>query len=991
MTARPVTPWWDVLKLRAEVVHASGTIDDVQMSLFQTVYGAAGEKPLYADPRYYGKITYPSPRFTELMAQVAVRLGAPGNAYTRAPAFWHLDQAMGGGKSHGLIGLWHLATNPAALARTDVGAAALAAAERIAGAPLPPDLGDPQVVVLAGDNMTAGKGVQEHDGPAVTLYERFLWRLFSEDMALYRRYREHSGDKAKLVEALTAVNRPVLILVDEIMDYVRQLGESDKADLAVRDLAFLRALFDSVNDLPHVALVVVMIASDKDSIALTAETERFRAELEQQFVKYAKPATINDNTDFAAILRRRLFDAAPPAEVLDATTRLFIGRMTGPWREKVFDQVPATARLDFPDEIARCYPFHPQLMALAEQEWAKLAGFQKVRSTIRVFAATVYSLVQRAGAGGWAPLLVGPGDLPLSDAAVREAILGSGLIADSRTQANYRQIASADIVGADDRTGAARLLDRNRTDSINRDANPRAAERAATCLFLTSIVGSRGGGRQGATEAELKAALFVPDSSFTFTDADAVLATLLDVDSGGLASVDPIPGRGAHAPRFFMSTRQTLNMLVRAARATVTDDDRDTEIARTVERLLVTGPFKEARAVPGDPNRAARDVLETAGLDDRKTRLLVLDHRQFSLLNGLDKETRAAVRAALGVGDDKIPVNWASSAVFAVANTRGRAQARNAATVYLAWDRVAGMDDVRADDDLAAQARGQRADARKALEAMVRRAYQHAVYLGEGDADTSRVDRTVEFQQENQTTLDGQQVWKALVEANKAFNVGELTGRALVHNLVDADYTRPLDEVRDSFWSSPRKPLLPNGETDLQTAIFQAVTAGLLRVVGSDGQDRAVTRPGDIAVGSSALRLARPRPAEPPTPPPGLADPTSPAPGSGTTTPGGTTPGTAGQPGPGGYTGEHGPQPPTPGAQPPAGERRVTLSLRSALEDPPRRDAVFALFRALANAVDNGTASYAETQTRLVANADTASEIERLAREAGCDVTVQDM
>lgn len=29
-----VTPWWEVLKLRDEVVHASGSIDDVQMSLF---------------------------------------------------------------------------------------------------------------------------------------------------------------------------------------------------------------------------------------------------------------------------------------------------------------------------------------------------------------------------------------------------------------------------------------------------------------------------------------------------------------------------------------------------------------------------------------------------------------------------------------------------------------------------------------------------------------------------------------------------------------------------------------------------------------------------------------------------------------------------------------------------------------------------------------------------------------------------------------------
>ena len=69
--------------------------------------------------------------------------------------------------------------------------------------------------------------------------------------------------------------------------------------------------------------------------------------------------------------------------------------MTGPWRDKVFNAVPATALPEFPDQVARCYPFHPQLMALAEQEWAKLAGFQRVRSTIRIFAATAHSLHKR--------------------------------------------------------------------------------------------------------------------------------------------------------------------------------------------------------------------------------------------------------------------------------------------------------------------------------------------------------------------------------------------------------------------------------------------------------------------------------------------------------------------------------------------------------------------------------------------------------------------
>ncbi|MEJ7742368.1 MAG: hypothetical protein WKF73_07375 [Nocardioidaceae bacterium] len=83
-----------------------------------------------------------------------------------------------------------------------------------------------------------------------------------------------------------------------------------------------------------------------------------------------------------------------------------------------------------------------------------------------------------------------------------------------------------------------------------------------------------------------------------------------------------------------------------------------------------------------------------------------------------------------------------------------------------------------------------------------------------------------------------------------------------MHNLDSKDYGRPLDELRDLFWSSPRMPLLPAGEADLQRAIYEAVATGQLRLVGADDLDRTVTRPGDIAVGSSGLRLAPPKTAE---------------------------------------------------------------------------------------------------------------------------------
>ena len=69
-------------------------------------------------------------------------------------------------------------------------------------------------------------------------------------------------------------------------------------------------------------------------------------------------------------------------------------------------------------------------------------------------------------------------------------------------------------------------------------------------------------------------------------------------------------------------------------------------------------------------------------------------------------------------------------------------------------------------------------------------------------------------------------MWAKLIEEGKAVGVGTFRSRALLVNLRDDDYGRPLDELRDLFWSSPRLPLLPGGEQDLKEAIFEAVSKG---------------------------------------------------------------------------------------------------------------------------------------------------------------------
>src|SRR4051794_2778640 len=838
------------------------------MSLFQAVHGSGVTRPAYADAGYYGDITQPTERLVDLLTEIAIRVGG-GEDYLHARAVTRLDQGMGGGKSHACIGAFHLAANPDVLVGTQLGGRISERAKQKLGRELPADLSAPHVVVLPCDNMTPGAPIQELDGPAATLYERFLWRLFSRDYALYERYQPYFSDKSKIAEALKALNRPTLIIIDEILDYVGNgLDGANKPELAAQDMAFIRALLDVVNDVPHVALLAVMIASDRDKTSLSPAAKERRDDLNTLLERNGSPATVTEVGDFADILRRRLFDGEPPSEVLAATAAQYEPIHSDPaWTKNVWEQLGASWRDHWQQQVAECYPFHPYLLTIAREEWSQVTGFQRVRSTIRIFAATVYAQQERGRAGEWAPALIGPGDLPLSNSAVREALLGSGLVEDDRTIANYRSLAELEVVNNDQTAGTARRQDLDRTSLMWGDANPRAAERAASFVFLASIVGTLRPGRgRGASAPEVKAACSVPDLAFTVTDADTVIEELVSPDTG-MSAVEVIPGQGHNKPaRYYLSTRLTHRMLVNNIRRTITERERDEVIAEFAQRLSSSGPFREFRFVDADGDRTPAEVLSTAGIDTaHTTRLVVLDPAQFSLRNGSEQSTVDALTVAtgLGTGTTQLPVQWASSCVFAVVNTQRRANARGMAVEHLPRKKALAAPEIQADEELKATGTKELAAAKEQLEKAIKRAYQHVAYLAQPDPEGERQLEQAAFDDEPSPSLDGAIVWKALAERDKVFDSGAFNAKALVHNLRETDYGRTLSDLRASFYSAPRLPLLYAGDRDLQQAIYDAVAAGGVQIVDGSGDPVAVTAPNQVNLASAGLRLIKPKPIDP--------------------------------------------------------------------------------------------------------------------------------
>ncbi|MDQ6893719.1 MAG: DUF499 domain-containing protein [Acidobacteriota bacterium] len=865
-----VRNWTDLLTLRPEVIASDGGVGELQMSLHKAVYQTS-DVP-YRDVGYFAEITEPTPNLIGFFSRLARRLANAGEAV----ALYHLDQGMGGGKSHALVGLYHMAANPKTFFRTALGKEVLAEAQA-GGAKV--HIGGARVVTLTADHFSPGKPTEVF-GPATNLFERFLWALFVGDRAQYDAYVAKGANKATLKEALASVGRPVLLLLDELMDYAMALSNAGVLDTMPGEQAFLNALMDACDDVPGVAFVVVMIRSELDPEGYTPLAENFREYIARRLNRNGTTVAVTETGDFAAIIRRRIFEQGKeklPVAQLAKRFQIAIDKDPA-WGQQVLERLGAgKGAATLPDRIAGTYPFHPDLMDLVQSEWGKAQGFQRVRSTVAIFALAALHWSRAAKAGEWAPPLIGVGDLPVGgvkgagkvpQARCLDALLNSGLLlGNDRAIQGYRAVATTDITSADGGSGRAVELDRKLAGAKVDTGQPSPAVRMATALFSYSLV-SRGQGRRGATKPELMAALMLPadGTSGSFSAVEEVFWALTgDEGLGALEVNKPVNS----AERYWLTIKQTLRMFFNSAKSQIAETDTLALVWESAQGLATKGQFEEVHFV-GEPTgkQSVSDVA--SGIDSQASRLVVLDPRFWTLLNGDDGKARTDIRRIFGIGDDALLVDNAASCVIAAVNTYQRRYAIQAAQEVLTWRLVAGQ---VVEEDERADVQRKLSEAEVKLKEKVRGAYRHYVYLTrKGDQLEVAFAR---FNDDKLTALSGNDVWGALVNANRA--VGEYMDTAekrrkrmalsevFVALLLDSfDRHLTLKDVLSSFYKDPRFPLVPTLD-EIRKVIFNLLQptdhAGLgtggWELLGADGMRLHVEGPKQLAISSIQQQLRR--------------------------------------------------------------------------------------------------------------------------------------
>jgi hypothetical protein len=324
----------------------------------------------------------------DLIAEGIARL-----AGASSQSVFHLKQAMGGGKTHLLVGFGLLAKHASLRVKNCAGL---------------PHAGDFQTAAIAAFN---GRNNPDH----------FFWGEIANQLGRGEQFRGFwtGGPKApdekdwlKLFDG----DQPVLILLDEMPPYfhyldTQKVGNGTVADIATRAFA---NLLTASGKKKNVCVVVSDLAAAYDTGAKLINKALLdaRAELGRQ-ERNITPVDLAAN-EIYDILRKRLFRSLPDKNEIDDIADAFGRKLEEAAKSKTANRGAEAIA----DEIVATYPFHPRLknvVALFKEN----EQFKQTRGLIELVSRLLKSVWERKANDVF---LIGPQHFDLSVPDVRDKL-----------------------------------------------------------------------------------------------------------------------------------------------------------------------------------------------------------------------------------------------------------------------------------------------------------------------------------------------------------------------------------------------------------------------------------------------------------------------------------------------------------------------------------------------------------------------------------------
>ncbi len=374
------TPWHEVVSLRDDLKSGELSLAVFAADLYDVVL-QRGQRKVYEDPAEFFALTFPTLNLRDLVRDVAQRLAGHSDK-----AYRSLSVTYGGGKTHTLITLWHLAQDLSALPERQT----VAEFEAHIGGPMP----RARVAALCFDKIDLELGVETPAPDGALRMLKHPWSILAYQLAgaqglrmIHAEGKDEERDTPPaeplivgLLSKPQAEGLSTLVLLDEALMYLRAQVETEQSARG-RMVAFFQSLTQAVVKVDRCAMVASLLASDPgkhDELGneiLRQVSEVFGRQTEED----ASPVS---REDVSEVLRRRFFkpESIREQDLFRPHVNAVVASVAS------LDEQTKKGRQAAEDRYLRSYPFHPDLTEIFYMRWTQLPRFQRTRGILRTFA-----------------------------------------------------------------------------------------------------------------------------------------------------------------------------------------------------------------------------------------------------------------------------------------------------------------------------------------------------------------------------------------------------------------------------------------------------------------------------------------------------------------------------------------------------------------------------------------------------------------------------
>lgn len=724
----------------------------------------------YQSPEKIFERTYLTEGLKALLIEVVRRLNG---IKLETSATFNMTTQFGGGKTHALSLLYHLAKG-GNKAKEWKGISHILKEAKVTSIP------EAAVAVFVGTEFDSITGRGGSDGTPLrkTPWGEIAFQLGGEER--FNLVKEHDqkliAPSSEVIRKLFPAKKPVLILMDELMNYFSRFR---RMGLSAQFYDFIQNLSEEARANDNVVCAISVPASEHE---MTAEDESDYLRIKHSLNRLGKAVIMSSEGEISEIIRRRLFEwGGLPPEAYKVV------EYYADWIVEHRQQIPSWFPVDNAKEVfTATYPFHPLVLSVFERKWQALPRFQRTRGILRLLALWVSHAFQSGFKGALNDPLITLGSAPLEDPLFRTAVLEQ--LGEPRLEASV----TTDIVGK--KGSHAVRLDKESVETIKKF---QLHQRVAKSIFFESNGGQL---RTEATLPEIR--LAVSDPNLDIGNVETTLDSL--TQTCYFLSVE--------GNRYKFSLSPNLNKLLADRRASIQKEEIIHLVKSEIESVFVSGTGVERVFFPEQSNQ----------IPDRSALTFVILSPDLSIkeeikvFKFIDEMTQQYGKSAR---------SFKSALVWIVADNDFSLY--DEARKQIAWEAIQSEgDELKLDEIQKKQLSGHVKRAERDLKESIWRTYKNIIFLGK-DNKLKKVDLGLVHSSaaENIITL----VLDRLRQDGEVEQ--DISPNFVVRNWPPAFIEWSTKSLRDAFFASPLFPRLLNAET-LRDTVVRGIENGILAYVG---------------------------------------------------------------------------------------------------------------------------------------------------------------